>query len=93
MYILTCIDSCGATAFNVFFTSSLGTVYFDTSKCPNYGKLDLPPIDQEPKPHPYKKSLLDFALWKAWKENEPYWSSPWGKGRPGWHIECSAIAR
>lgn len=36
---------------------------------------------------------MDFALWKAAKENEPWWESPWGHGRPGWHIECSAMAR
>jgi len=40
-----------------------------------------------------KKSALDFVLWKAAKDNEPSWKSPWGYGRPGWHIECSAIAR
>ncbi|MEI3036927.1 MAG: hypothetical protein V8T62_08550 [Oscillospiraceae bacterium] len=36
---------------------------------------------------------MDFAVWKAAKPGEPYWESPWGKGRPGWHIECSAMAR
>lgn len=40
-----------------------------------------------------KKEARDFALWKASKPHEPYWESPWGKGRPGWHIECSTIAR
>lgn len=40
-----------------------------------------------------KRSSLDFALWKAAKDKEPYWESPWGCGRPGWHIECSAMAR
>ena len=39
-----------------------------------------------------KKSETDFALWKKSKENEPKWDSPWGQGRPGWHIECSAMA-
>lgn len=67
-----------------------GSVYFDTVKYPYYGKLDVP---QPPEPHDIKKSTIDFALWKAAKENEPYWESPWGRGRPGWHIECSAIAR
>ncbi|XP_001601176.1 probable cysteine--tRNA ligase, mitochondrial [Nasonia vitripennis] len=66
-----------------------GSVYFDTSNYRNYGKLDTP---QAQEPHPDKRSSLDFALWKASKENEPYWESPWGRGRPGWHIECSAIA-
>jgi cysteinyl-tRNA synthetase len=41
----------------------------------------------------YKKNPPDFALWKASKPDEPFWRSPWGKGRPGWHIECSAMAR
>lgn len=44
-------------------------------------------------PHTFKRSNLDFALWKATKQGEPSWDSPWGPGRPGWHIECSAIAR
>jgi len=43
--------------------------------------------------HMFKKSNLDFALWKATKPGEPSWDSSWGPGRPGWHIECSAIAR
>lgn len=42
---------------------------------------------------PLKKDSRDFALWKTSKANEPFWESPWGRGRPGWHIECSAIAR
>ena len=70
----------------------LGSVYFDTSKSSNYGKFKSPQEQQE-QSHPHKRSSLDFALWKASKENEPWWESPWGKGRPGWHIECSAIAR
>lgn len=41
----------------------------------------------------YKKNLSDFALWKGSKPNEPFWEAPWGRGRPGWHIECSTIAR
>lgn len=44
-------------------------------------------------PHQFKKSNLDFAVWKAAKPGEPSWDSSWGPGRPGWHIECSAIAR
>ncbi|XP_058807933.1 probable cysteine--tRNA ligase, mitochondrial isoform X2 [Phymastichus coffea] len=66
-----------------------GSVYFDTLKYPYYGKLAVPLPEES---HVIKKSSLDFALWKSVKENEPYWESPWGKGRPGWHIECSAIA-
>ena len=73
-----------------------GDVYYRTSKFKGYGKLSHQPIDDlqsgariavgEKKEDP-----LDFALWKAAKEGEPYWDSPWGKGRPGWHIECSAM--
>ncbi|MGN0523575.1 MAG: cysteine--tRNA ligase [Eubacterium sp.] len=75
-----------------------GDVYFRTLKFKDYGKLSHQPIDDlqsgariavgEKKEDP-----LDFALWKAAKEGEPYWDSPWGKGRPGWHIECSAMNR
>ena len=73
-----------------------GDVYFRTLKFKEYGKLSHQPIEDlqsgariaigEKKENP-----LDFALWKAAKEGEPYWESPWGKGRPGWHIECSAM--
>ncbi len=75
-----------------------GDVYFRTLKYKEYGKLSHQPIEDlqsgariavgEKKEDP-----LDFALWKAAKEGEPYWDSPWGKGRPGWHIECSAMNR
>lgn len=75
-----------------------GDVYYRTLKFKDYGKLSHQPIDDlesgariaigEKKEDP-----LDFALWKAAKEGEPYWESPWGKGRPGWHIECSAMNR
>ena len=75
-----------------------GDVYYRALKFDGYGKLSHQPIDDlqsgariavgEKKENP-----LDFALWKAAKEGEPYWDSPWGKGRPGWHIECSAMNR
>lgn len=75
-----------------------GDVYFRTLKFNGYGKLSHQPIEDlqsgariavgEKKEDP-----LDFALWKGAKEGEPYWDSPWGKGRPGWHIECSAMNR
>ncbi|KAJ4445651.1 hypothetical protein ANN_12334, partial [Periplaneta americana] len=70
-----------------------GSVYFDTSKFNRYGKLS-PNIPTEDPSIREKKSAMDFALWKASKPGEPWWSSPWGsgKGRPGWHIECSAMA-
>jgi len=74
-----------------------GDVYFDTTSYQGYGKLtgqaleDLEAgarieVDQR------KKNPMDFALWKKAKEDELYWESPWGKGRPGWHIECSAMS-
>ncbi|XP_078034083.1 cysteine--tRNA ligase-like protein, mitochondrial isoform X2 [Augochlora pura] len=66
-----------------------GSVYFDVNKHNIYGKLSPPAADSD---HPNKKSALDFTLWKAAKEGEPFWESPWGDGRPGWHIECSTIA-
>lgn len=75
-----------------------GDVYYRTLKFNGYGKLSHQPIEDlqsgariaigEKKEDP-----LDFALWKSAKEGEPYWDSPWGKGRPGWHIECSAMNR
>ncbi|XP_029043881.1 probable cysteine--tRNA ligase, mitochondrial isoform X1 [Osmia bicornis bicornis] len=66
-----------------------GSVYFDTTKYDLYGKLGTPYPESN---HPEKKSATDFCLWKAVKQGEPFWKSPWGKGRPGWHIECSTIA-
>lgn len=50
-------------------------------------------IAQEARVDALKRDPRDFALWKAAKPNEPFWKSPWGDGRPGWHIECSAMAR
>jgi len=74
---------------------SEGSVYFRVRNFPDYGKLshrNLPEII--PKASNYEENKeypLDFALWKASKPGEPFWESPWGKGRPGWHIECSAM--
>lgn len=75
-----------------------GDVYFRTLKFKEYGKLSHQPIeDLESGARiavgEIKEDPLDFALWKGAKEGEPYWESPWGKGRPGWHIECSAMNR
>lgn len=74
-----------------------GDVYFDTKKFAEYGKLSHQNLDDlslgiRIDIHEKKKHPMDFALWKAQKPGEPYWESPWGKGRPGWHIECSAMA-
>ena len=73
-----------------------GDVYYRTLKFKAYGKLSHQPIDDLQSGARIavgdkKEDPLDFALWKAAKEGEPYWDSPWGKGRPGWHIECSAM--
>jgi len=73
-----------------------GSVYFDVRSFKDYGKLsgrtleDLVHQEEESKD---KKFPGDFALWKAYKPGEPSWDSPWGKGRPGWHIECSTLAK
>ncbi|MEC1717463.1 cysteine--tRNA ligase [Schinkia azotoformans] len=77
---------------------SEGDVYFRTRKFDDYGKLSHQPIDDlrlgaRIEVGEKKQDPLDFALWKAAKEGEIYWGSPWGKGRPGWHIECSAMAK
>jgi len=76
---------------------SAGDVYFDVRSYPKYGKLSGKNIDDLESgaridPAENKRDPLDFALWKAAKPGEPYWFSPWGKGRPGWHIECSAMS-
>ncbi len=74
-----------------------GSVYFEVNKFADYGKLSKREkedmmagarveVDER------KKDPMDFALWKASKEGEPFWESPWGKGRPGWHIECTAMS-
>ncbi len=75
-----------------------GDVYFEVRKFPSYGKLSGQSIDEmhagaRIEPSELKKDTLDFALWKKSKEGEPFWDSPWGKGRPGWHIECSVMSQ
>ena len=73
-----------------------GDVYYAVDKFPDYGKLsgkvaaDLN-AGERVAVNPHKKNPLDFVLWKAVKANEPSWTAPWGEGRPGWHIECSAM--
>lgn len=74
-----------------------GSVYFSVRKFPSYGALSGRSIDDliagaRVEPGEEKRDPLDFALWKAAKPGEPVWSSPWGRGRPGWHIECSAMS-
>lgn len=74
-----------------------GDVYFRTKKFDEYGKLSHMPLDDleagaRIDVSDIKENPMDFALWKAAKSGEPSWKSPWGEGRPGWHIECSAMA-
>jgi cysteinyl-tRNA synthetase len=76
---------------------SNGDVYFDISSFGQYGRLSKHKLDDliagaRVEVNEKKKSPLDFALWKHAQANEPGWESPWGRGRPGWHIECSAMA-
>ncbi|MDI9390127.1 MAG: cysteine--tRNA ligase [Synergistota bacterium] len=74
-----------------------GDVYFDVLSFPRYGRLSKQSLEEllsgaRVEIDPKKRHPLDFALWKAQKPGEPAWDSPWGMGRPGWHIECSAMA-
>ncbi len=74
-----------------------GHVLFDVSSKADYGKLSRRSLDEmiagaRVEVAPYKKGAMDFVLWKPSQANEPGWDSPWGRGRPGWHIECSAMA-
>jgi cysteinyl-tRNA synthetase len=77
---------------------SQGDVYFSVKRYPEYAKLSKRNVDdlcagERVQPGEQKHEPLDFALWKAAKPGEPSWDSPWGKGRPGWHIECSAMSK
>ncbi len=74
-----------------------GEVYFRVRSFPGYGKLSKRPMDEmrtgtRVEVDPRKEDPMDFSLWKSAKEGEPAWPSPWGLGRPGWHIECSAMS-
>ena len=79
---------------------SAGDVYFRAKKFQEYGKLSHQPLDELAEGASnrvdggadVKEDPMDFCLWKGAKEGEPFWESPWGNGRPGWHIECSAMA-
>ena len=75
-----------------------GSVFYDTKSFPGYGKLSGKNIDDleagaRIAVDETKKSPMDFVLWKPKKDGEPYWESPWSQGRPGWHIECSVMAK
>ncbi|KAL8136766.1 hypothetical protein V2J09_002767 [Rumex salicifolius] len=74
-----------------------GYVYFAVDKCPSYGRLSGRKLEdnragERVAVDSRKRNPADFALWKAAKPGEPSWESPWGLGRPGWHIECSAMS-
>jgi len=89
------IDQIAALVRKGFAYQVDGDVYFDVSKFPRYGKLSGQNIEQlsvhRIDPDSRKRNVVDFALWKSQKPGEPAWDSPWGKGRPGWHIEDTAI--
>ncbi|HHU62139.1 MAG TPA: cysteine--tRNA ligase [Natronincola sp.] len=77
--------------------SANGDVFFHVASFPEYGKLSKQKLDElrqgtRFEVDPNKRDATDFALWKSAKEGEPAWESPWGQGRPGWHIECSAMS-
>ena len=83
---------------NGFAYEKNGDVYFEVKKYEDYGKLSNQKIEElelgaRIDVSEIKKNPVDFALWKRKKDGEPFWESPWGKGRPGWHIECSAMAK
>ncbi|WP_292533589.1 cysteine--tRNA ligase [Methylocystis sp.] len=74
-----------------------GHVLFDVTSMPSYGRLSRRSLDEmiagaRVDVAPYKRGDMDFVLWKPSKDDEPGWQSPWGRGRPGWHIECSAMS-
>lgn len=80
-----------------FAYESGGDVYYRAKKFPGYGKLSHQPLEEleagaRIDVADIKEDPMDFCLWKGAKPGEPFWDSPWGKGRPGWHIECSAMA-
>lgn len=80
------------------YATENGDVYFRTLKDKNYGKLSHQPLEDlqagaRIATGEIKEDAMDFALWKSAKPGEPSWTSPWGDGRPGWHIECSAMVR
>lgn len=92
MMITTLIDK------GVAYATDKGDVYYRVKQCSGYGQLSGQNIAQLQEGARVavdedKEDPLDFALWKAAKPGEPIWSSPWGEGRPGWHIECSAMAK
>ncbi|MBI5034243.1 MAG: cysteine--tRNA ligase [Chloroflexi bacterium] len=94
--IPTIIEICQGLIAKGFAYEAHGDIYFRVRKDPDYGKLSNRSLDAMEAGaridvDERKEDPMDFALWKASKPGEPSWDSPWGKGRPGWHIECSAM--
>jgi cysteinyl-tRNA synthetase len=91
------ISMCQSLITGGFAYPAGGNVWFDVAKDPDYGKLSHRSVEEQESggrtlEGAGKRSGADFALWKAAKPGEPAWDSPWGPGRPGWHIECSAMS-
>ena len=96
-YIEAMIEDIGAILDRGLAYLAEGDVYFDVAAYPEYGRLSRRTLEEQEAGarvavDERKKSAADFALWKAAKPGEPSWPSPWGPGRPGWHIECSAMS-
>ncbi len=96
-HVYEIVDFIDQLVKNNFAYNVSGNVFYDVSKFHDYGKLSGKKLDEleagaRVDVNEEKKNPLDFALWKKAKEGEPFWDSPWGKGRPGWHIECSAMS-
>ncbi|MGN0613397.1 MAG: cysteine--tRNA ligase [Porcipelethomonas sp.] len=98
LYMDKIIDMIKTLVEKGYAYESNGDVYYRTRKFEGYGKLSKQSIDDliagaRVEVNDIKEDPLDFALWKSAGEDEQHWDSPWGKGRPGWHIECSAMAK
>src|SRR5918999_749884 len=97
-HIAEMIDAIQGLIDRGFAYEAEGNVWFDVEKFSDYGKLsgrsldDMRAGEERIEPDPSKRNPLDFGLWKIAKEDEPSWDSPWGPGRPGWHIECSVMS-
>ncbi len=96
-HIKEIIDSVKEIIANGYGYEVDGDVYFSVEDCPWYGELSGRKLEEmeagaRVEVDPRKRHPMDFALWKSAKPGEPYWDSPWGKGRPGWHIECSVMS-
>ena len=96
-YIVEMVDMISALVAEGFAYAAEGHVLFEVEKYQAYGALSRRRVEDmiagaRVEVAPYKRNPMDFVLWKPSKDSEPGWDSPWGRGRPGWHIECSAMA-